>query len=177
MSFIIAQVLGFVGTILSLGVVQLKKIGHILIGELLCNVMIALNYLLLGGYSGAVICAVSIAQILMSYHFAKKNKPFKWQYACLFIVIYGISTALSYQTAIDILPFAGAAFAVLAIMQKKPAMYRAIMLLNSLVLIPYDFSTKAYTTLLTHGMLLISITIAMIRLDRKNNKKGVMAMP
>lgn len=167
MKFLIAQTIGLIGTGLSLTVVQLKKINHILIGEIAANSIVAVNYLLLGGYSGAGICSITITQAVLSYLLAKKEMPFKWQYAIVFILLYAISSVYSYQTPIDILPFVGAVFAVCAIMQKKPARYRVFMLLNSMSWIAYDIDKMAYTTLLTHALLLISITIAMIRLDRK----------
>ncbi len=170
MKFLIAQVIGLIGTGLSLTVVQLKKISHIMIGEIAANSIVAVNYLLLGGYSGAGICSITITQAVISYILAKKDKPFKWQYAIIFVLLYAISSVYSYQSPIDILPFVGAVFAVCAIMQKKPARYRIFMLLNSMAWIAYDIDKMAYTTLLTHALLLISITVAMIRLDRKNKK-------
>lgn len=166
MSFLIAQIIGLVGTGLSLTVVQLKKISHIMIGEIAANAIVAITYLILGGYSGAAICSITITQAGISYILAKKDKSFKWQYTIIFVLLYAISSVYSYQSPIDILPFIGAVLSVCAIMQKKPARYRIFMMLNSMVWIAYDIDAMAYTTLLTHGLLLVSIMMAMIRMDR-----------
>ena len=60
---------------------------------------------------------------------------------------------------------------VLAIVQSESGKLRIIMMVNALLWIIYDYKTKAYTNILTHGLELLSILIAMVRLDRKSKKQ------
>lgn len=171
MNFIIAQWLGIITTIVALLSVQFKNVEFILIGQIISNILVALSYLLLGGLSGAWICILAAVQTVIIYFLDKldiKNKSRKKVVLLiLFVVGYVVGTMMVYKDWRDVVAGICAILFVLAIMQTDSGKLRIIMMLNALLWIIYDYKTEAYTSILTHGLELLSILTAMIRLDRK----------
>lgn len=89
----------------------------------------------------------------------------------LFVMAYVIGTMIVYVDWRDIVAGVCAVLFVLAIVQSESGKLRIIMMVNALLWIIYDYKTKAYTNILTHGLELLSILIAMVRLDRKSKKQ------
>ena len=72
MNFIIAQIVGILVGIISLGCVQFKDERILLWGQFLGNALLALNLGLLGSLSGAWICILASIQTLIIYYVNKK---------------------------------------------------------------------------------------------------------
>ena len=175
MNFIIAQWLGIITTVVALLSVQFKRMELILIGQIVSNVLVALSYWLLGGLSGAWICILAAVQTLIIFFLDRsnlKNKNRKKEMLLvLFVMAYVIGTMIVYVDWRDIVAGVCAVLFVLAIVQSESGKLRIIMMVNALLWIIYDYKTKAYTNILTHGLELLSILIAMVRLDRKSKKQ------
>ena len=175
MNFIIAQWLGIITTVVALLSVQFKRMELILIGQIVSNVLVALSYWLLGGLSGAWICILAAVQTLIIFFLDRsniKNKNRKKEMLLgLFVMAYVIGTRIVYVDWRDIVAGVCAVLFVLAIVQSESGKLRIIMMVNALLWIIYDYKTKAYTNILTHGLELLSILIAMVRLDRKSKKQ------
>lgn len=172
MNFIIAQWVGIITTVVALLSVQFKRVELILIGQIISNVLVALSYWLLGGMSGAWICILAAVQTVIIFFLDKadiKNKSRKKMFLLiLFVMAYVVGTMIVYKDWRDIVAGVCAILFVLAIVQSESGKLRIIMMVNALLWIIYDYKTKAYTNILTHGLELLSILIAMIRLDRKS---------
>ncbi len=167
LAYWIAQAIGPVTTVLSIVSAQFKKLKAILISEFVANTLVALSYILQGAFSGSYTCLVASAQTAISYIYAcKKIEVPKWL-TLVFIPIYIVFTVFSYKSLIDILPGICAVFFALAVVQKKAAGYRIYMGSASLLWFVYDIIIGAYGMMLTHGLLLISVAIAMVRHDIK----------
>lgn len=168
MKFILSQCIGFIGTLISLYIVQLKKINHILIGEVAANLIIGLNYFLLGGFSGVGVNLVATVQTVISYVFSSKNKTFPTWCTVVFMMIYTVCFVLTYKSPVDIFSYICALLFALAIIQEKSSRYRIFMLANTLIWLIYDYHAMAYSTMLTHILLGTSTLVAIIRLDIKD---------
>ena len=171
MNFIIGQFFSLVSLVVSIVIAQFKKVKHVLLGEMLCNFTIALSFVFLGGLSGAWICIVGGIQALIiylanTYNLAKSKRNIL---TVLFAVAYVIGTVLVYRGWSDILSCVCALLYIMAIVQTDSAKYRRYMAANSCLWIIYDFTVLAYVNIITHGMLLVSLIVAMIRLDRKSH--------
>ncbi len=169
MNFIIGQFFSLVSLGVSIVIVQFKNVKYVLLGEILCNFTIALSYVFLGGLSGAWICIVGGVQALIIY-LANKHDLAKGKrniLTVLFAAAYVIGTVVVYRGWSDILSCACALLYIMAIIQTDSAKYRRFMAANSCLWIIYDFAVLAYVNIITHGMLLVSLIVAMIRLDRK----------
>lgn len=171
MNFVIAQWLGVITMVVALLSVQFKNVEYILIGQIISNVLVALSYGLLGGLSGAWICILAAIQTVIIYFFDKlemtNREKKKSRLLIVFALGYVIGTIVVYKDWRDVVAGVCAILFVLAIVQTESGKLRMIMMANSLLWIVYDYKTEAYTNILTHGLELLSILTAMIRLDRK----------
>ena len=78
MEFYIAQGISIVIGILAVIMMQFKSMTKILVFQILCNLLTALTYFLLGGFSGAGICVIAIVQsVTMFLYNIKKVEPHK----------------------------------------------------------------------------------------------------
>ncbi len=169
MSFIIGQIISIVALIISVVIAQFKDVKYVLLGEIAANLAVALSFVFLGGMSGAWICIVATAQTIIifwanKYELAAEKRKILM---VVFAVIYMAGTAVIYKGWSDVVSCTCALLYVAAIVQTETKKYRWFMVANSLLWIIYDFNTAAYVNIITHGMLLISLLIAMVRLDRK----------
>ncbi len=166
-AFLIAQAIGPVTTVMAVVSAQMKKLVPILIFEILANGLCALSYILLGGISGSYICLIAIAQSIISILYAHNNKKVPNWITGIFIMVYVAVSAYTYATPMDILPGICAVTFALAIAQSKPSGYRLCMAINTALWIVYDLLVGAYTMIITHGLLLGSLIIAMVRYAKK----------
>ena len=168
-NFYIAQALGLLTTVLAIFSVQLKNVRLILLSQIALNLLVSANFALLGGLSGAWICILAAVQTTITYFIDKycTKNPERIRNIMLpfFTAGYIIGTIIVYKDWNDIISCVCAILYVLAILQTNSAKYRKFIILNALLWIIYDFTTMAYTSILTHGLEAISILIAMIRLD------------
>lgn len=167
MNFIIGQIISVAALIIAVVIAQFKDVKHILIGEIVSNLSVALSYVFLGGMSGAWICIVAAVQTLIIYYANKHNLEQKKRniLTAVFAAAYVIGTIIVYQGWGDIVSCACALLYVMAIIQTDTAKYRWFMAANSFMWIIYDFTTLAFVNVITHGSVLISVIIAKIRLD------------
>lgn len=170
--FWVAQAIGPVTTLMSILSAQMKNLKVILIYELLINLLVALSYILLGGISGSYICIIASVQTAVSYVYARKNREVPHMLTALFVIVYSGISVYSYQSPLDILPGVSAVAFALAIVQNSSAGYRLFMGINSFLWIVYDMMIGAYTMLITHSLLLVSVIIAIVRYDVKGRKQA-----
>lgn len=170
MSFIIGQIISVFSLVISLVITQFKNVKYVLLGEIAANITIALSYIFLGGLSGGWVCIVATIQTIIVYLANTQDIPESKRrlLPLVFAAVYMASTIIVYQSWRDIISCSCAILYILAIIQKSTKKYRQFMVTNSLMWILYDISTNAYVNLLTHGLMLVSLFIAIIRLDRKN---------
>lgn len=163
LSYVIAQAIGPITTVLSIVSAQMKSITAILITELAANFLTAMSYILLGGISGSYICLTACVQTIISFVFAKKKRKVPKAITALFLVCYIAVSLLAYRTPMDILPcFCALAFA-LSVAQSNAKGYRFFMTISAVLWIAYDILVGAWGMLITHGLLLGSLIIAFIR--------------
>ena len=72
--FIIAQFFGVLVIIANVVSMQMKKKKQIIFMFILANLFSAINFILLQGYSGAIICTFAIIQTFINKFFEKKDK-------------------------------------------------------------------------------------------------------
>lgn len=168
LTFIIAQALGIINTVVCLVMMQFKQAKNILIGQIVSNVLISVSFLLLGGLSGAWICIVAAVQSAVMFVFdryCKKDAGKKRRiFLAVFLIIYIVETAVVYQSWHDLVSGLCAVLFVFSIIQKEARHMRSFSLANSFCWLLYDVATMAYTSILTHLALIISILVAKYRL-------------
>lgn len=173
MNFIIAQIISILTTATAVLSMQFKGIKPILICQILSNLFCATTYILLGGYSGSIICLIAIAQCLVVFAYnAKKIKPHLWV-ILVFIALYVATSAILFQSFADVFSAMGAVIFAIGIVQKKASATRRWYVANPVCWILYDIFTMAYGNILTHGIIFISTLLAIIRLDFPEYKRAL----
>lgn len=167
MNFYIAQLIGVVVAVIAIISVQFKNLRTILVSQIIVNILAALNYALLGGFSGAGVNILAIIQTIWIYFYTRKGKKFSLPAGVLCMAAYLLISIISFSGFPTILSCTAALLYALSVMQSSAKKYRFFCLFNSIVWIGYDIYTCAYTTIFTHGFLVISILIAIYRRDRR----------
>ncbi|MBR2948253.1 MAG: YgjV family protein [Lachnospiraceae bacterium] len=177
-SFFLAQAIGLLTTVIAIISVQFKNVKLILISQIILNLLVAANFALLGGLSGAWICILAAVQTAITFFIEQYcgDKATRIRNILLpfFAAGYVIGTVIVYKDWNDIVSCVCAILYVIAILQTESSKYRKVIILNALLWVIYDFTTMAYTSILTHGLEAVSIFIAMIRLKELPwmSKKG-----
>lgn len=168
--FILGQVMSILAFIMCLIVAQFKEVKHILFGEITANLFTALSYFFLGGNSGAWVCIVATLQTFVVYLLNQRevSETIRNKITIIFGIIYIVGTIVVFQGWADIVCCLCAMLYIMAITQQKGSKYRVFMAGNCLLWVIYDIYTLAFLNLITHGSKLVSLVIAMVRLDRKH---------
>lgn len=171
MNFVIAQWVGILTTVIALVGIQFRKLNHILISQILTNLLSALSFFLLGGFSGAWICLVAILQTVVLFLFNRKPRKNERRkrtvLAVLFCLIFLAGTAYVYHGWGDLVSGTCAVIFALAVVQEDADRFRGLFLVNGLLWMVYDLSTGAYTNLLLHGLSVVSTAVAIVRFWRR----------
>ena len=166
-AFYIAQGIGVLCVVLSMGVQKFKDIRYIQIGNVAINLLIALQYLLLNALSGAWVCVVAAVQSVVMFLLNRKenSKNLRNWINLLFCAIYIAGTCVVYTGIKDLFSCAGALFFALAISQTGSGKYRLFSAGNAAVWIVYNLYAMAYVTLINQFLKLGAIIVAIVRLD------------
>ena len=168
LAFYIAQGISVLCGILAIIMMQMKNMKTILIFQIIVNLTASLNYLLLGGDSGALISLLAIIQaiVVFVYNVNKKKMP------VVLLVVFGVCyvsisayNIISSGEIIGILPAVAAICYCMCLVQEKPSVFRIWGALNPSFWLPYDLMTRSYVMFFVHLGILISTIVAMIRLD------------
>ena len=131
----------------------------------LANLFSAINFLLLFGYSGAIICIFAIIQTVINNFFERKEEKVPKYVVGIYIIISIICGLITYKKLIDILPVICSILYTMSILQSKEKNIRKLSLINILLWIVYDIISKAYTAAISDISMTISILIGMYRYD------------
>ena len=165
MAFYIAQAISVLSTVTNILTMQLKSMKHILLGQILANLLSGSTFLLLGGFSGSGVCFIAIAQSVIMFLYAQKNKKPHLAVIIGFIALYIGCSAYYYQSFVDIFSCLGAISFALSVAQKKPSASRLWYLLNPVFWMVYSISTRAYGNIIMHVLVFASTAAAILRND------------
>jgi hypothetical protein len=165
-AFIISQALSALVAVACIVTEQLKTMKHILIVQTLINLMVALSYLLLSdGKTGFIVSTIGAIQAIAMFFCNKKGiKPhftvtMGFCAAYVFLSLYNNTDKI-----INFFPAAAAVCFALALIQKKPKMYRVFDFSNATLWLVYDACILSGNFFVHLGVALSAI-IGMIRLD------------
>lgn len=165
MEFYIAQGISVLTALTAIVGMQMKNMRAILLSQILANLFTASTYFLLGGFSGAGICLIAIAQAVTMFFYNQKNKtPHLWV-IILFVLLYVGCSIFYYKTFIDIFSALAAVCYAMSIAQSNPKLSRLWYVLNPLFWVVYDINTRAYGNLIMHASIFLSTLLALIRVD------------
>ena len=165
-AFIISQVLSVLVAIACIVTEQLKTMKHILIVQTLINLTVALSYILLpDGKSGFIVSTIGAIQATVMFFCNKKRKKPHFTVTLGFCAAYVfLSLYNNTDKIINFFPAAAAVCFALALVQKKPKMYRVCDFSNAVLWLVYDACILSGNFFVHLGVAL-SALIGMIRLD------------
>lgn len=168
-TFYFAQGLGVLATVCLVVANQFRNMRYILLFQMLANLLTALSSFLLGGLSGAWICAVAAIQTSVLYILDKKSAPekVKTYLLWLFAVMYIGGTVAVYSSWRDLISCGGAMLFLVAVMQERSSRYRGYICVNASLWLVYNLSILAFGNMLTNAVELGSAVVGILRLDRK----------
>jgi hypothetical protein len=168
--FIIAQFFGILVLVTNVLSMQMKNKKQIIFMFILANLFASINFLLLQGYSGAIICFFSIIQTFINKVFEKQNKKVPKVVIGIYAVISIILGIITFNSFIDIVPIICSILYSLTIIQDKEKNIRKISLVNIILWVIYDVICKAYTAAISDLLMTVSTVVGMYRFDYKNKK-------
>ena len=161
--FIFAQIFGGIATlILCLSYVVKSKKGFLLMG-LFGDIMYGMSFLFVGSWSAGVIALLSCLQFFFVYYFEKRNKKLPKIIASVFIVMFIVAGALTWNSAWDIIPLASYIWYTFALYIDDVKSIRLVYVLPNALLVVYDIMVMAYASAFEDGieaLFLITIILA-----------------
>ena len=161
---IIAQVLGFIGTIIIIIGMQQKKYKHIVMCKIGNEFLSSIHYFLLGGYTGMLANFASCLTNGCYYFRIKKGKstlPFQIIFGIMFVII----GALSWHGPISIFVILAKLISSVALGIKSPRIIRVLNLISNPCWLVYNIYVCSIAGIITDSLVTLSVLIAVIRLD------------
>lgn len=177
--YVIGQICGVIGAIISIFKPQFRKKEHILICILLVNIMCTLNFTLIGKTgSASFVCMVAILQSSISLYHERRGKTAPDCERVIFFILYlGVGLAgvvlaegfvweLSWKNALELLPVLGALMLMFSVFAKGEQRTRVFLLFNGGVWVLYNAIVGA-TTIFTNIVTLCSTSYALWKYREK----------
>ncbi|MBQ9806886.1 MAG: YgjV family protein [Clostridia bacterium] len=161
----ISHIISICNAVIAVLVMQLKSMKTILVGHITVNLIGAISFFLLGGYSGASICVIAIIQCVVMFVYNKKDIKPHLPVIGLFVLAYIACSVIYYQSPVDILAALAALFFAISVTRTRPSVARLWNALNPVTWMAYDICIGGYGSFVMHVVIFISIAIAILRLD------------
>lgn len=169
---ILATVLGLAAVALFVSSYQLKNRRGIILCNAASRVLYVAQYLLLGAFEGALLDITAFFISLVCC--GRENKFVKKHFALTVIlanaVLLGVG-ALSYRNIFSLLAIGGVLFETLAFWLKKERNILLVSLIAAPFWLVYNILNMAYGSAIGNVITLVSIAVAIVRIDRKNKEQ------
>ena len=161
----ISLIISICNAVIAVFVMQMKTMKSILFGLITINVIGAVSFFLLEGYSAAWICTIGTIQcVVMSMYGQKGIKP-HLPVIGLFMMAYIACSVIYYTSPVDILGALAALFFAISVTRTRPSVARIWNALNPITWMIYDICIGGYGQLVMHFVIFSSVAIAIVRLD------------
>lgn len=165
--FIFIQIIGFVAWILLALSYYRKDTNHILVFQIISTILFCLHYLLLGAYSGLLICVYEVIRDYSYYKTDKDNYIFIGS-----VIVYIISAIVTFTTILDLFPYIASMIDGFFLTKKRVIVVLGAIVTYTLWLI-YDLYAKSYSGAITDGIIIISNLYILI--FRKDPEKVIVS--
>ena len=169
--YIIAQGIGFLAMFFSLISFQAKTRGGIIALQILSNSILVIQYLMLGFYSEDNYYSAVVANFIGLIRNTIYSFRGKWRISkskavpVIAIVIFIVSGIFTYETPYDILPVFSMCVSSIAFFMREERLIRCLSVLVILPWVVYSIYAGNIASMLTDGLNLISVLIAIVRFD------------
>lgn len=168
-SFWIAQVFGLIGAVGNVVSMQINNKRKILFFYAVANFSYAINFFLLGAFTGSALCLIQAITTVINGMLDEKNiKIQKWLIGIYLLLVLAIGF-YTYSGIIDVLAIMGGILYALIITSSKESRIRKLTFLSMIGWTIYDFCVKSYVAGTNDLLMLISTSIGIYRFDIKKN--------
>ena len=162
------QIIGGIGMLLSILSFQSKSYQKIIWIRVLSEFVFAFQYFLLGAYTGMATNLTScVTNSIYRERIKRGKKVLGFQIA--FAVLFAVIGILSWHGPVSLLVIAAKIISTVANGNGKPKTLRILNLIINPLWLIYDILVFSLAGILSDAFTIMSIIIAMTRLDRKNN--------
>lgn len=165
-----AQAIGFIGTIIIVIGMQQKKYGRIVLCKISNELISAIHYLLLGGYTGMIINFASCVTNGVYWYRNTKGKStlvFQILFGAMFVVL----GALSWHGPISILVVAAKLISSVSLGINNPRVIRILNLISNPCWLVYNIYMGSIAGIISDILVISSVVIAVVRLDILGRKE------
>ena len=164
MEFLLFQALGLLGSLLVIGSVQFNSRKVILVAQAAASVLWIVHYGYLGATTALCTNFVSFARSVIFYNNDKKWARSRF-WLLLFILLFALNSALTWEGWRSILPGVAMICTTLALWVKNTKHTRLLYLINSPFWLSYNLICRSYSCALTETFALVSYIAAVWRYD------------
>ena len=171
---IFVQFIGVVGIIAGLSAFQCNKHSHALALKMTEEGAFGIQYLLLGGYTGAVLNLVGIFRNLIFTYLGKRDMQKELKYARIGLgALFAVLGLLSWEGYISILIIFAKVLSTLAYGTTNMKKMRMMISVTCVCWICYNFYVGSVAGVISDACILVSVIIVMIRYHMlKQEEKG-----
>jgi len=161
---LLVNTLGILGIACTVLAFQCKRHSFVLGFRTGNELLFALQYLLLGGYTGATLNIISSIRNIIFSELVKRGK--KTTYLRIFFsIVFVISSIFTWNGIPSIIFCAGKIITTFAYGSKDVRLIRIMTVLTSVMWIIYNCSVSAYLAIASDVLTILSTTTAIIRID------------
>ena len=161
---IVIQALGFLGIAASIITFQCKKHDKILLFKTVNELLFAIQYILLGAYTGTAMNIIGSIRNIISAKLVKKGK--RTTAICIFFsVLFLVFTALTWDGYKSLLVVVAKVLSTVAYGNKNPKVVRRIILFTSLCWFAYSIFIGSYSGAINEFLTICSIIVGIIRIE------------
>lgn len=168
--YLIAQLIGFLGTIAMVIGMQQKKYNRIVFCKIFNEFVASIHYFLIGGYTGMVINLASCLTNGVYWYRITKGKStliFQIMFGALFVTL----GALSWQGWISIFVVLAKLISSVSLGIKNPRTIRILNLISNPCWLVYNLYMGSAAGIVTDTLVTTSVIIAVVRLDILKRKE------
>ncbi len=166
---IIAFIVGALGICANVVIYQQKNGKYLLVYKLISDMIWAMHYFLLGGYSAMVVACIGIARECVFL-----NKKHKWAQSDLWLLLFVLlsvgSAALTWKSPMNLLPATASVLSVFSFWRANPKLSGILAYPISLCMLTYDIFIFSYMGIANEIFTLLSTTVS-IAINKKRKSK------
>ena len=175
MNFIMSQIIGGIGVLFLVYSLQKNNRKKLLKYQVLTSFSFALQYFLLGAFTGAFTFIVNNLRSSTFYYYSKARK--KPNVLLLFLfsglaITMGLTT---YKNIFSIIPVISSVITTYGAWQKKAKIFRIAIMTSSFILIFHDLYFGAYAGMLSYAITFTSTLIGFIKYQMPKKNKELKA--
>ena len=163
MLFILAQICGLIALILTVISVWFKTKEKMLMCSILANIVVTIQYFLLGALTGAVIAILNTIRCLVFYFFKKKDAKPSFIVLIIFEIVAIVSGSISWQNIWSLIPIVVTVIYTYGLWQDNIKIIRITTGIVGLGWAVYNVVVRAYVGAIQEMAQFISAIIALYR--------------